>query len=112
MKKTMTFKGVSGAGYDFIEKPVESNWVYKAGVAVFAARDTYGWRVIKIVELSGRDHDVRPIWAFHDAQRFGADTVFVCEEDVSAIRRGAIDDMVAGLDPAAAPQEPVLAMAA
>ena len=112
MQKTMTFQGVSGTGYDFVEKPVDSNWVYKAGVAVFAARDTYGWRVIKVVELSGRDHDVRPIWAFHDAQRFGADTVFVCEEDVSAVRRGAIDDMVAGLNPAASVEMPSLAIAA
>lgn len=112
MQKNISFYGNSGAEYDFEQKPVDANWVHRAGVAVFAARDAYGWRVIKIAELSGRDHDVRPIWAFHDAQRFGADTVFVSETMDAATRRDMIEDMAAGLDPVVSSGTPSLALAA
>lgn len=112
MQKNITFYGISGKEYDFVEKQADSNWVHRAGAAVFATRGAYGWRVIKISELSGRDHDVRPIWAFHDAQRFGADTVFVSEAVDTQIRRDMIKDMEAGLDPVVLSDEASLALAA
>jgi len=112
MQNKITFCGTSGHEYDFIQTPADSNWVHHAGVAVFAARDAYGWRVIKIAELSGRDHDVRPIWAFHDAQRFGADTVFISEKVPANVRRDMIDDMEAGLDPVMSSGSQLMAMAA
>jgi len=112
MDKRITFYGASGTQYEFGEVSANTNWVHHAGVAVFAAREAYGWRVIKIAELSGRDHDVRPIWAFHDAQRYGANTVFVCTSVSAAARRDMIHDMEAGLDPVMASSAGEMALAA
>ena len=112
MQKTIRFFGTSGAEYEFAEMAAEANWVHHAGVAVFARRDAYGWRVIRITELSGRDHDVRPIWAFHDAQRYGADTVFISAAVSAAARRSMIEDMEAGLDPVLSSASGEMALAA
>ncbi|MEL7453874.1 MAG: hypothetical protein AAGJ50_10955, partial [Pseudomonadota bacterium] len=70
-----------------------------SGVAVFAAPDAYGWRVIRVVELTGRDHDIRPLWALHEAERYGASAVFVASEPDRYLRQGMISDLEAGLSP-------------
>ncbi len=112
MDKKITFCGGSGSEYRFAQVPVQSNWAHFAGVAIFAVREAYGWRVIKLTELTGRNHDVRPIWAFHDAQRYGADTVFVSVISSAAERRDMIEDMEAGLDPVTASSSNDMALAA
>ena len=112
MEKTVIFYGQSGRGYEFTEVAASSAWVHMAGLAMFIASKAYGCRIIKIAELTGRDHDVRPIWAFHDAQRYGADTVFVSVISSAAERRDMIEDMEAGLDPVIASSSSNMALAA
>ena len=112
MDKKITFCGSSGSEYRFAQAPVQGNWAHFAGVAIFAVREAYGWRVIKLTELTGRDHDVRPIWAFHDAQRYGADTVFVSAAVSAETRKAMIDDMEAGLDPVIMSSDGEMALAA
>jgi len=99
MKNIITFCGASGAQHIFTKAKSGNAWVQNTGVAVFAAPDAYGWRVIRVVELSGRPHDVRPIWALHDAERYGASAVFIAENSDFAARRGVIEDLEAGLSP-------------
>jgi len=112
MAKMIVFRGASGAGYEFQQADVQKPWANQAGVAVFAAPDAYGWRVIRVVELSGRDHDVRAIWALHDAERYGASCVFVegCAE--RAKRQAMIVDLEMGLSPVICNQRAEFAVAA
>jgi hypothetical protein len=99
MKKSIIFYGKAGAEYGFEQVAEHSGWGHEAGVAVFAVKSAFGWRIIKLAELSGQDHDVRPIWAYHEAQRFGADTVFIHRQDQRDLRRDIIADLEAGLVP-------------
>lgn len=99
MQKSITFYGASGVQHIFTKAEDNSAWVHKTGIAVFAAPDAYGWRVIRVVELTGRAHDVRPIWALHDAERYGANAVFVAEDTDFSSRRTVIEDLEAGLSP-------------
>jgi len=99
MENIITFCGASGAQHIFKKAKSGNAWVQNTGVAVFAAPDAYGWRVIRVVDLSGRPHDVRPIWALHDAERYGASAVFIAENSDFAARRGVIEDLEAGLSP-------------
>lgn len=97
--KVITFYGATGIGYGFQQADTKADWFKQPGLAVFAAPDAYGWRVIRVVELSGRDHDVRPLWALHDAERYGADIVFVSNYTDAAERRIILGDIEAGLSP-------------
>ena len=65
------FRGRSGKAWDFKRVPLDAPWARTAGVALFAAPDTYGWRIIRTIELSGKPNDVQPIWALADAERYG-----------------------------------------
>ena len=99
MMRAITFYGQTGSGYGFKQANKNVDWFNKAGVAVFAAPDAYGWRVIRVVELSGREHDVRPLWALQDAEKFGASAVFVAPVSDHGGRRDMISDLEAGLSP-------------
>ena len=112
MKKMIAFCGASGAGYEFQQVDAKRPWASQAGVAIFAAPDAYGWRVIRIVELIGRDHDVRPIWALHDAERYGASCVFVSGCFDKLARQAMINDLEAGLSPVLSAHDAGFAMAA
>ena len=109
MSKVITFYGASGNGYGFDEVRPQDAWATQAGVAVFAAPDAYGWRVIQIVELTGRDHDVRPIWAYYDAERYGASAVFLTRTLDKEQRKIMIRDLEAGLSPVIGQQHFALA---
>ena len=74
------FRGRSGKAWDFKRVPLDAPWARTAGVALFAAPDTYGWRIIRTIELSGKPNDVQPIWALADAERYGARAVFLATE--------------------------------
>jgi len=99
MYRPVAFRGQSGRAYDFELVDNASNWLGRAGVALFAAPEGRGWRVIRICEIRGREDDVQPLYAQADAARYGGDTVLLCET-ASPDERGAIAmDLEAGLSP-------------
>lgn len=95
----VSFRGRSGRLAGFQRMARESDWARRAGIALFAAPDTYGWRIIRMVEMTGRLHDVQPFWAELDAERYGANAIFVHEEKDFEIRRAILADLEAGLSP-------------
>lgn len=99
MDMKTSFRGRSGKAWSFTKIDKDISWAQSAGVAIFAAPDSYGWRLIRVVELSGRPHDTRAIWALADAERYGATAVFLAPEIDKEARRNAIADIEAGLSP-------------
>lgn len=99
MEKRIKLAGASGREYAFSRADVSAPWARNAGVVVFAAPDTYGWRVISIIELTGRLHDVRPFWALRDAERYGARAVFLSIETDRVNRLEMMQDLEAGFCP-------------
>ena len=99
MNIPVSFRGQSGKAHTFERVQLSHPWARRAGIAIFAAPDTYGWRVVKVAELTGRPHDVRPIWALAEAERFGARAVFVSVEMDRDARHRLIVDIEAGLNP-------------
>ena len=97
--REMSFRGQSGRAYKFLRVGVDSPWARTAGVALFAARGPFGWRVVKLTNIRGRAHDTQPIWAFADAERFGATAVFVLDEYDAATRQSILEDLGQGLSP-------------
>ena len=99
MTTGVSFCGASGQAWSFSRVDTNSAWARVPGIAIFTAPDAYGWRVIRLVELSGREHDVRPLWAHADAERYGADSVYVAMELTGERRRMMLEDLEAGLSP-------------
>lgn len=97
--REMKFRGQSGKAYSFVRMAPNAPWAREAGVALFAAQGTFGWRVVKLTALRGRLHDVQPIWAFADAERYGARAIFVMREPDGEARVAAMTDLAAGLSP-------------
>ena len=95
----MRFCGRSGQGYTFEPVAADTGWAKTPGIAVFATMGGSGRRVIRVVELSGRDHDVRPIFALAEAERYGARDVFIRMDAYITSRRAVIADLEAGLHP-------------
>ena len=91
----VSFRGRSGKAWEFYRTPSGSPWARERGVVIFAARETCGWRVYRVLEISGRPHDVQPIWALAEAERYGADTVFLAWEPDEARRQMIITDLEA-----------------
>jgi len=113
MSQRITFHGASGQQYTFNRVETGSPWARNAGVAVFAAPDTFGWRIIGISQLTGRDHDVRPLWALREAERYGASAVFYHAETDVDLRGDVIADLQSGFSPILGHAvEPTLAIAA
>lgn len=112
MNRKISFYGASGAGRVFEQVASSDKWARRAGIAVFAAPDAFGWRVIRVVELTGQDHDVRPVWALHEAERYGANSVFISDCDSRADRRDLIADLEMGLSPVLGGRSTGLALAA
>lgn len=95
----VNFRGRSGHLFSFNRMHEDSAWARRPGIALFAAPDTYGWRVIRLVEMTGRLHDVQPFWAQLDAERYGARAIFVMDENDFETRRAVMADLDAGLSP-------------
>ncbi len=110
--RQMNFRGLSGEAYGFRRVEPNAPWAAVAGIALFAARGTYGWRVVRVASLQGKLHDVQPIWAFADAQRYGARAVFILNEKDSERRSKILADLTAGLDPVCADNRTGQALAA
>ncbi|MEM8615864.1 MAG: hypothetical protein AAGF20_02910 [Pseudomonadota bacterium] len=106
------FRGQSGQAYRFVRMAPNAPWARQAGVALFAAQGTFGWRVVKLATLRGRLHDVQPIWAYADAERYGARAIFVLAEPDAGARQAIIADLEAGLSPVCTASQDDLAIAA
>jgi hypothetical protein len=68
--------------------------------------------VVRLTPLRGRLHDVQPIWAWADAERYGARAVFILRETDPSERARALQDLEAGLNPVLEHTDPELALAA
>ncbi len=112
MESSVSFRGATGRAWSFKRVEAASAWARIPGIAIFAARDSFGWRIIKLVELTGREHDVRPLWALANAERYGAETVFVSMELKAGHRAAMMADLEAGLSPVLNAQEMSVAIAA
>ncbi len=110
--RAMKFRGQSGKAYAFVRMAPNAPWAREAGIALFAAQGPFGWRVVKLTPLRGCLHDVQPIWAFADAERYGARAVFVLSETDAQVRTNAIADLEAGLSPVCAAPVADIAIAA
>lgn len=99
MQRPVCFRGKSGRVYGFRQVDPASQWMMAPGVALFAAPEGAAWRVIRIAEMTGRAHDVQPIWAQADARRYGGDAVLVYDIADAAHRREIAADLEAGLSP-------------
>ena len=97
--REILFRGLSGKGYTFIRMAVNAPWARETGIALFAARGPFGWRVVRVMEMRGRLHDVQPIWAYADAERYGANTVFLLQEADKDMRHRIYQDLQSGLNP-------------
>ncbi len=97
--RAVTFCGLSGKGYTFNGVEADDKWARTGGIAIFAANSGYGRRVIRIVEISGRVHDMRPFVALAEAERYGAQHVFIRTDENAASRRAVMADLEAGLSP-------------
>ena len=91
----VNFRGRSGKLVSFDRFGCDSAWAGRAGVALFAASGTYGWRIIRMVEMTGRMNDVQPVWAQLDAARYGARAIFVHDETDFETRRAILADLKA-----------------
>ncbi|MEM1389905.1 MAG: hypothetical protein AAGG45_02400 [Pseudomonadota bacterium] len=110
--KEIKFRGQSGTAYSFTRMAPNAPWARMRGVALFAAKGAFNLRTIRLCKLRGRAHDVQPLWAFADAERYGARAVFVlAEEDADRIE-AVMADLGAGLDPVCPNGSPSLALAA
>lgn len=112
MNQTVNFRGASGTAHAFTRTAKDAPWARVPGVAIFAAPDTYGWRVIRVVELTGREHDVRPVWALADAERYGASAVFISMQMDARDRRRMVSDIEMGLSPVVHAANDVMPIAA
>ena len=110
--REVKFRGRSGKAYSFVRMAPNAPWAREAGVALFAAQGPFGWRVVRLTTLRGRLHDVQPIWAWADAERYGARTVFIMRELDPSDRATALADLEAGLNPVLEHPRQELALAA
>ncbi|MEZ5946481.1 MAG: hypothetical protein R3C13_13680 [Hyphomonas sp.] len=99
MDITVSFRGRTGKAWDFRRVPTDSPWARSAGAVIFAAPDSYGWRIIRVMELTGRPHDLQPIWALAEAERYGATAVFLALEFEAADRKRMVADIEEGFTP-------------
>jgi len=99
MGSAVSFRGQSGKAWSFQRAAVDAPWARSPGVAIFAIPEACGWRVFRVIELSGKPHDVQPIWALAEAERYGASAVFVALEFAAPVRKQIVADLEAGFRP-------------
>lgn len=99
MEPTITFHTPSGQAVVFDKTAMNDPWDLEVGIVLFAATDAYGYRIIRVMELIGRPHDVRLIWALTEAERYGANQIFVAREMDGERRAELIEDLEAAFSP-------------
>ena len=106
MEPTITFHTASGQAVVFEKTAMHDPWDLEVGVVLFAATDAYGYRIIRVMELVGRPHDVRLIWGLTEAERYGANQVFVAREMDRERRAEMIEELEVALNPIIGRQTP------
>lgn len=99
MGNAVSFRGQSGKAWSFQRAGVDAPWARAPGVAIFAIPEACGWRIFRVIELSGKPHDIQPIWALAEAERYGASAVFVALEFEGLARKQMVADLEAGFQP-------------
>lgn len=99
MNISVSFRGRSGKAWDFQRVPKDAAWARSPGAVIFAAPDSFGWRIIRVMELTGRPHDLQPIWALAEAERYGASAVFLALEFDARERKRLVADIEEGFSP-------------
>lgn len=99
MGSAVSFRGQSGKAWSFQRAAADAPWARSPGVAIFAIPEACGWRVFRVIELSGKPHDIQPIWALAEAERYGASAVFVALEFDAPVRKQIVADLEAGFRP-------------
>jgi len=99
MNISVSFRGRSGKAWDFQRVPKDAAWARSPGAVIFAAPDSFGWRIIRVMELTGRPHDLQPIWALAEAERYGASAVFLALEFDARERKRMVADIEEGFSP-------------
>ena len=67
MGSAVSFRGQSGKAWSFQRVAADAPWARTSGVAIFAIPEAFGWRIFRVIELSGKPHDIQPIWALAEA---------------------------------------------
>ncbi len=99
MGNAVSFRGQSGKAWSFQRAASDAPWARAPGVAIFAVPEACGWRIFRVLELTGKPHDIQPIWAQSEAERYGATAVFVSLEFDAPVRRQMVCDLEAGFQP-------------
>ncbi len=99
MQRPFAIHGASGKLYGFSAVHGQSDWLASPGIVLFAAPEGYGWRIIRVCQVTGRNDDIQPLWAHRDAERYGADTVMHLAETDPVARSAIIADLEAGMGP-------------
>lgn len=99
MSSAVSFRGQSGKAWGFQRAAVDAAWARAPGVVIFAIPEVCGWHIFRVIELSGKPHDIQPIWAQAEAERYGATAVFVALEFDAGMRRHMVADLEAGFQP-------------
>jgi hypothetical protein len=99
MNNAVSFRGQSGKAWTFQRAAADSPWARAPGVVIFAIQEACGWRIFRVLELSGKPNDIQPIWALAEAERYGANAVFVSLEFDAAMRQHMVGDLEAGFQP-------------
>lgn len=97
--REIKFRGQSGKSYSFTRMAPNAPWAKVRGVALFAAQGAFNLRVVRLCKLRGRAHDVQPLWALADAERYGARAVYVMAEEDAGRIDAVMTDLEAGLNP-------------
>jgi hypothetical protein len=99
MGNAVSFRGQSGKAWSFQRAAADAPWARAPGVAIFAISEACGWRIFRVMELTGKPHDIQPIWALAEAERYGANAVFVAMEFDPSVRKQMVADLEAGFQP-------------
>ncbi len=99
MGSAVSFRGQSGKAWSFQRTAADAPWARAPGVAIFAIPEACGWRIFRVLELTGKPHDIQPIWALSEAERYGASAVFVAMEFDPSVRKRMVADLEAGFQP-------------
>lgn len=99
MDRPHAFRGASGRVYTFDGPlPREGN-THGAGVALFAAPQAQGWRVIYLLEICGPAAPVHLMRARAAAYALGGESLFFLPITDPAARQAALSDLEAGFQP-------------
>ena len=94
----ISFYGASGTDYGFDQVDIKTDWINEAGIALLVAPDSYGWRVIRVLETT-ECVDIDTLSALAEARHYGARAVFVRSISSGSERQSVIGDLEAGLTP-------------